>query len=686
MQAPILKAQVTETGAEISCSIDETNRIRAMLGMKPLRIGDEEANEKEVAAREAHKEQITAKVKQLELAELEERLAKAKRQRLLHAKLKGGGLGSRLKGEKGMNSAADWVKRSRIRETQETLMATKREALLAAQDELSSDEEEKPSAYDAAALKGLNVAHSATELGEGTTILTLRDRGVLDDDDTDVLENVNMACDNRTKEMNEEKEKAAKPVYTGEESDVFDPSARNADASKLKILQQYDEKKKKEAGMVLDGRSFVSADELQKAVALRKVEEAKKGLRKGEVLMSLETAKKEISDYYKPSEVIAFKRPKKKLRKKKRRKTKKVSIADMLEANPQPGLEKSGRSRGKGSLTERAKQQKRQEATAAASYKLALQRARIATAAVIANDADDDFLVRSVERARQMAREKKSLLTSVSDQMTKHAARGRIEDDAKKVAAAAAAAAEEDTRKKDRSIVFTSTTEFTQRLRARMESKKKTREALRRKKAALAKPEAAEDDMDIEGGMAEDEEASKADDDESSWATVSAKGGNAQKKPRAAARVPQSSADFITAEPLVSSGMASTLALLGRTGDLKAKVATAGRAKDEKMDQGKPEDRVKIEYKDEWGRHLTPKEAFRQLSYKFHGRKPGRKKQERVLRKLREDLQVNAMDMNDTPLGVMRAMHRKQMQSHQAHVVLRGAEASGKLSKKGARR
>ena len=47
--------------------------------------------------------------------------------------LQGGGLGSRLKGEKGMNSAADWVKRSRIRETQETLMATKREALLAAQ-------------------------------------------------------------------------------------------------------------------------------------------------------------------------------------------------------------------------------------------------------------------------------------------------------------------------------------------------------------------------------------------------------------------------------------------------------------------------------------------------------------------------------------------------------------------------
>ena len=33
------KAQVTEKDGEISCSVEETNRIRAALGMKPLRVG-----------------------------------------------------------------------------------------------------------------------------------------------------------------------------------------------------------------------------------------------------------------------------------------------------------------------------------------------------------------------------------------------------------------------------------------------------------------------------------------------------------------------------------------------------------------------------------------------------------------------------------------------------------------------
>lgn len=32
----IIKASVTESNGEISCSIEETNRIRAMLGLKPL--------------------------------------------------------------------------------------------------------------------------------------------------------------------------------------------------------------------------------------------------------------------------------------------------------------------------------------------------------------------------------------------------------------------------------------------------------------------------------------------------------------------------------------------------------------------------------------------------------------------------------------------------------------------------
>lgn len=38
---PIIKAVVTESNGEISCSVEETNRIRALLGMKPLKVSGE---------------------------------------------------------------------------------------------------------------------------------------------------------------------------------------------------------------------------------------------------------------------------------------------------------------------------------------------------------------------------------------------------------------------------------------------------------------------------------------------------------------------------------------------------------------------------------------------------------------------------------------------------------------------
>lgn len=36
MEAPLVRAEVVEQNGEISCSIEETNRIRAVLGLRPL--------------------------------------------------------------------------------------------------------------------------------------------------------------------------------------------------------------------------------------------------------------------------------------------------------------------------------------------------------------------------------------------------------------------------------------------------------------------------------------------------------------------------------------------------------------------------------------------------------------------------------------------------------------------------
>lgn len=46
---------------------------------------------------------------------------------------------------------------------------------------------------------------------------------------------------------------------------------------------------------------------------------------------------------------------------------------------------------------------------------------------------------------------------------------------------------------------------------------------------------------------------------------------------------------------------------------------------------------VKLEYADETGRQLNQKEAFRQLSHRFHGKGSGKKKTEKRGKKLEEE-------------------------------------------------
>ena len=93
--APALRAQVTESGNEISCSVEETNRLRASLGLKPLKI--ETREEREAAARRAAEEAVRRN-EETEAANIRAYLEKRRQQRLLHAKVEGQSLGEELSG------------------------------------------------------------------------------------------------------------------------------------------------------------------------------------------------------------------------------------------------------------------------------------------------------------------------------------------------------------------------------------------------------------------------------------------------------------------------------------------------------------------------------------------------------------------------------------------------------------
>jgi len=106
------KAMVTESNGEISCSIEETNRIRKQLGLRPLDV--------EEAVKPTGSSSNPVAVAPVPLASAEstnagpteglsmrERLKRAREKRA--AAFKGKSLGQQLAAEKKL-SAADWIK------------------------------------------------------------------------------------------------------------------------------------------------------------------------------------------------------------------------------------------------------------------------------------------------------------------------------------------------------------------------------------------------------------------------------------------------------------------------------------------------------------------------------------------------------------------------------------------------
>lgn len=79
---------------------------------------------------------------------------------------------------------------------------------------------------------------------------------------------------------------------------------------------------------------------------------------------------------------------------------------------------------------------------------------------------------------------------------------------------------------------------------------------------------------------------------------------------------------------------------------------------------------VNIVYHDEFGRELTPKEAWKALSHKFHGKGSGRMKTEKRLKKIAEEKKQEAMASGDTPLSMNQAFQKRQEKAGQAHFVL----------------
>ena len=74
---------------------------------------------------------------------------------------------------------------------------------------------------------------------------------------------------------------------------------------------------------------------------------------------------------------------------------------------------------------------------------------------------------------------------------------------------------------------------------------------------------------------------------------------------------------------------------------------------------------------------MTPKEAFRMISHKFHGKGPGKMKQEKRMKQYQEELKLKQMKNSDTPSLSVERMREAQMQSKTPYLVLSGHVKAG---------
>lgn len=120
-------------------------------------------------------------------------------------------------------------------------------------------------------------------------------------------------------------------------------------------------------------------------------------------------------------------------------------------------------------------------------------------------------------------------------------------------------------------------------------------------------------------------------------------------------------------EKLVGRGIAVALQVFRERGML-GKSRYIGRNKDQSGEallktfgdkNNQEDDRVKLEYMDKKGRKLTQKEAFRQMCWKFHGKMPSHRKQEKQRAKEEMEDKQNKISLGLNPQAKVVSSARK---------------------------
>ena len=645
---------------------------------------------------------------------MRDKLESLRKQRLLQQKLAGSSLGEQLASAE-MDSVAQWVVKHSTQPKHEP-RGKKRGARAAGAVPMASQDDEDTSS---SMLAGAVVGHGVDDFKEGeSTILTLADQSVIAEDedgsykvndDEEMLENVNMAEEWRRKKA---KELASKSTLS--------THGNGAGA----ILDKYDEDKKMErTKLVLDQSGQVDEVKQKKLAAIKQRLEATQGGGSGQLFdlsavgASAPRTFGSGDDFMSQEEAraleapAAFKKPKRKdgtvdnEGKKKRRKkhrerddddrggggTEKLDLDAMAAAEAAAGSHHS-------SIASRGA--RAEEWQAEASRKASERRERFDRALATADEQSkametkEDDVEQDVELYAALSRARR-LGAKPKESAAGDAAAAAVAAMVQRTSAARSAAGGDDGDEAEAgatefaSLEFSETGEFCKAVRGKDDDADTSAELPSMRFSAVkteqerSRAEGGASFGGREGGASSTafkvkaEVKPKTDPEEG----VAGESGSDEDEDQEEDGTEGNGLGLLH-ERNASSGMAAVLDMARNRGMLKGdEEVTAGRTFDTKgaglhaYDEGGgggKEPSFHLDHYDEYGRKMTAKQAFRQLSWKFHGKGPSKKNREKRMLEVEKQL---AEKKEDKAMGHLQALQAAQQSTKSAHVVLTGIHA-----------
>ncbi|GAB4814564.1 hypothetical protein N2152v2_001610 [Parachlorella kessleri] len=749
-------------GGEVSMSIEETNRLRISLGLKPLKA--EAPQPSGPSPEELRKQQEEERA--VKADELAERVKVARERRRQQEAL----TATRTLGEadEEVDDVMAWVNKNRTLTAAQQEEKRRREAEQQAasrrrdqKDEDDDDEDDEyggryPGGHSAAELAGVKVKHTAEELEAGETmILTLEDKPILDEKGN-LREEEDLVLENILAREVKDREKAwraagkqAKPLW-------------EEDGRRRGLLDKYDQEE--EEMMQIDQGGAIDA-----AVAAKRQDDIRARLAAGAVKLEDAAAAPEVkpaSDFYSKEEMAQFARPclqttaissplqfaKPKKKKERKLKKKKALTAEEIAALEEEAAARGAGGSDLGSRAQRAERAQRKAAELANAeadrrqrFDQALDKANYASLALrddrgaegaVEEEEEEEDLYASLSKARQLALKKAQEDAaqgpeSIAEQLI------RRREEATKAAAAEGEGAGQA------GLTFTDIAEFARNIQVKQEDEGREPGGAAVKQepegAADPRPSASQskgappgegvyglkeeepegsEGMDVDGGdRSNGGGGSAADTVWAGWVPATkdepsandlkqkikakAKAGGKAQQPQQqggeqqqdGGRKRQDDTDPVLGEKVIGTGLAGALAFLKDRGELSKPVEWAGRTNDSKkvniqgLDDvytgGRHEDRlardveVALTRKDEHGRILTPKEAFRQLCHRFHGIQPSKNTQEKRMRQVAQELAQKKVASGAGEAETVEHMKQVQKQAATPYVVLSGTVKPG---------